>query len=84
MGIDFEKYSLEDLRSSLASIDKEKYPENYQKLLAAIEKKQPGGGGRKNQQASKIGLGHLDLFSAGRGLFHPFIFHAVVGYVEFE
>lgn len=42
MNIDFEKYSLEDLQSSLSSIDREKFPENFKRLLAAIEKKKRG------------------------------------------
>lgn len=36
---DFDKYDLESLMSSLAGIDREKYPENYRKLICAIEKR---------------------------------------------
>lgn len=52
MEIDFEKYSPEDLHSALATIDKEEYPENYRKLMAALRKKesdpepQPNGRGK--------------------------------------
>ena len=36
---DFEKYRLDELESSLAGIDREKYPENYAKLLEIIERR---------------------------------------------
>jgi len=37
-GIDFRRYSVEELHQALASIDAEKYPENYAKLLAELAK----------------------------------------------
>lgn len=37
MSIDYSRYSIEDLHSALASIDREKYPENHRNLLRHIE-----------------------------------------------
>ena len=39
VAIDYSKYSLDQLYSTLDSIDKEKYPENYAALVSEIKKK---------------------------------------------
>ena len=40
VAIDYSKYSLDQLYSTLDSIDKEKYPENYAALVSEIKKKE--------------------------------------------
>ena len=40
VAIDHSKYSLDQLYSTLDSIDKEKYPENYAALVSEIKKKE--------------------------------------------
>ena len=39
VAIDYSKYSLDQLYNALESIDKEKYPENYEVLVSEIKKK---------------------------------------------
>ncbi|MEM7359897.1 MAG: zinc ribbon domain-containing protein [Pseudomonadota bacterium] len=39
---DFESYTLEELFESLGSVNKKRYPENYEAIKAAIAKKQKG------------------------------------------
>ncbi len=38
MNIDYSKYTEDQLYDSLASINKEKYPDNYKKIHIALEK----------------------------------------------
>lgn len=67
-GIDFSRYSVEELRQAQESIDAEQYPENYARLMAELAKPE-----RQQQEQAELRAKEIKSHDAKKVLGRTFL-----------